>query len=220
MILKLERKLGKYAVPNLMRYVVIVYALGFIVYMINPQFYDAYLMLTIPVTPRMHIVSKLICSVVWYLAAQVCKALVTMIMIFADKDDVFGISGLFRVLITGRENGGIDTENIVYILMNFLNSLMLIIFVQLFLYMVFVIASLSNKNRGILTVLIAMGGSVLLSWGYGMVFSLSLKLTRGDFLDYLSSSMRYVPQLAYYAVLSIVFYFVTAFILDKKYNLQ
>ncbi len=47
MLLKLERKFGRYAVPNLMRYVVIVYALGFIVYMINPQFYGAYLMLDI-----------------------------------------------------------------------------------------------------------------------------------------------------------------------------
>ena len=47
MILKLERKFGKYAIPNLMRYVVIVYALGFVINMINPTFYIEYLMLDI-----------------------------------------------------------------------------------------------------------------------------------------------------------------------------
>ena len=47
MLLKLEKKFGKYAVPNLMRYVVVVYALGFIVNMISPNFYYDYLMLDI-----------------------------------------------------------------------------------------------------------------------------------------------------------------------------
>ena len=47
MLLKLERKFGKYAIKNLMLYMMIVYALGLIVYYINPQVYYAYLMLDI-----------------------------------------------------------------------------------------------------------------------------------------------------------------------------
>lgn len=47
MILKLERKFGKYAIRNLMRYVVVLYAAGFVVNLINPQFYYEWLMLDI-----------------------------------------------------------------------------------------------------------------------------------------------------------------------------
>ncbi|MBR4726050.1 MAG: hypothetical protein IK071_09770 [Lachnospiraceae bacterium] len=44
---KLNRKIGKYAIPGLMKYVVIVYAVGFIVHQINPYFYETWLMLDI-----------------------------------------------------------------------------------------------------------------------------------------------------------------------------
>ena len=47
MLEKLQRKLGKYAIPGLMKYVLIVYAVGFIVNMINPSFYYQWLMLDI-----------------------------------------------------------------------------------------------------------------------------------------------------------------------------
>lgn len=42
---KLERKYGRYAIPNLMYYIIILYGVGMIVQMINPQFYMTYLML-------------------------------------------------------------------------------------------------------------------------------------------------------------------------------
>ncbi len=42
---KLERKYGRYAIPNLMNYVIILYALGFVIYLINPTFYSQYLCL-------------------------------------------------------------------------------------------------------------------------------------------------------------------------------
>lgn len=44
---KLERKFGRFAVPGLMKYIVILYATGFVVYMINPTFYYEWLMLDI-----------------------------------------------------------------------------------------------------------------------------------------------------------------------------
>lgn len=42
---KLERKFGKYAIPNLMFYIIILYAFGFILYRIAPSFYYNYLSL-------------------------------------------------------------------------------------------------------------------------------------------------------------------------------
>lgn len=42
---KLERKIGKYAIPNLMFYIVILYAVGFLLDMVSPEFYYSYLSL-------------------------------------------------------------------------------------------------------------------------------------------------------------------------------
>jgi hypothetical protein len=44
---KLERKYGRYAIHDLMKYIIILYVLGAVVYLINPYFYDAYLSLDI-----------------------------------------------------------------------------------------------------------------------------------------------------------------------------
>ena len=180
---------------------------------------DAYLMLTIPIRPSLHIASKLLCSVVWYIAAQICRAIVTAIMFFADKSDLIGFGELMSFFTLGRTKGEFDTDIILYILLSFFNTLLLIIMAQLFLYMVFVIASMSSKNSGVLTVLLAIGGSVLITWGYSLVFAMWMNFGSGDAFDYITSGMRFIPTLIYYAVLSIVFYFVTAYIMDHKYNL-
>ena len=42
---KLERKFGRYAIPNLMYYIIILYAVGFVLDLINPSFYYQYLSL-------------------------------------------------------------------------------------------------------------------------------------------------------------------------------
>lgn len=42
---KLERKFGKYAIPNLMFYIIILYAVGFVLNLVNPYFYHNWLSL-------------------------------------------------------------------------------------------------------------------------------------------------------------------------------
>lgn len=42
---KLERKLGRYAIPNLMFYIIILYVAGFVLQLIDPSFYPLYLSL-------------------------------------------------------------------------------------------------------------------------------------------------------------------------------
>ena len=42
---KLERKFGRYAIPNLMYYIIILYGAGFVLNLLNPQFYNQYLSL-------------------------------------------------------------------------------------------------------------------------------------------------------------------------------
>lgn len=40
---KLERKYGKYAIPNLMYYVIILYIVGFVINIVAPELYTEYL---------------------------------------------------------------------------------------------------------------------------------------------------------------------------------
>ncbi|MDD3402649.1 MAG: hypothetical protein PHQ72_04715 [Hespellia sp.] len=40
---KLEKKFGKYAIPNLMWYIIILYGIGFVIQMVMPDFYYSYL---------------------------------------------------------------------------------------------------------------------------------------------------------------------------------
>lgn len=42
---KMERKFGRYAIPNIMKYLIVLYAGGYFLYMINPMFYLNYLIL-------------------------------------------------------------------------------------------------------------------------------------------------------------------------------
>lgn len=42
---KLERKFGRYAIPNLMRYIIVIYLAGAVISMINPYIYQMYLCL-------------------------------------------------------------------------------------------------------------------------------------------------------------------------------
>lgn len=43
MLQKLERRFGRFAIPNLMRYVIIMYVIGFVIEFINPTFYYLWL---------------------------------------------------------------------------------------------------------------------------------------------------------------------------------
>ena len=45
LLTKLERKFGRFAIPNLMYYIVILYAVGVIIQMFAPEIYIRYLML-------------------------------------------------------------------------------------------------------------------------------------------------------------------------------
>lgn len=42
---KMERKFGRYAIPNIMKYLIVLYAGGYFLYMINPMFYLNYLVI-------------------------------------------------------------------------------------------------------------------------------------------------------------------------------
>lgn len=71
---KLEKKFGRYAIHNLMKYIIILYVLGAVLYRINPKFYEAYLSLDI---------GQVLHGQIW--------RLVTFIIYPADMGGGFGI---------------------------------------------------------------------------------------------------------------------------------
>ena len=50
MINKLERKFGRYAIRGLMKYVMLMYALGLVIYIVSPKFYEVWLSLDVEKT--------------------------------------------------------------------------------------------------------------------------------------------------------------------------
>ncbi len=83
---KLERKLGKYAIPNLMFYVVILYIVGFILDLVSPSFYASYLSLNIAAV----------------LEGQVWR-LVTFIIQPPNTNIIFVIFTLYLYYMIGRQ---------------------------------------------------------------------------------------------------------------------
>lgn len=51
---KLERKFGRFAIPNLMYYIIMMYAAGFVMSLFNPYFYVQYLALDAAAILRGH----------------------------------------------------------------------------------------------------------------------------------------------------------------------
>ncbi len=45
---KLERKFGRYAIHDLMKYIIVLYAIGFVLSIVSPEFYSDYLSLNVP----------------------------------------------------------------------------------------------------------------------------------------------------------------------------
>ena len=83
---KLERKLGKYAVPNLMLYVIVLYIVGFIMDLFAPGFYATYLALD---------------------ASMIMKGQVWRILTFLiqppDSSPIFMIIALYFYYFLGRQ---------------------------------------------------------------------------------------------------------------------
>ena len=86
---KLERKLGRYAINNLMAYVCVLYVIGLILSLINPSFYYQYLSLN----PAM------------ILKGQVWR-LVTFLVQTPNTSPIFFIPLLYAREESGEDMGG------------------------------------------------------------------------------------------------------------------
>lgn len=82
---KLERKFGKYAIPNLMVYIIALYAVGFVISMVNPVFYYSFLDLR---------ASKILDGEIW--------RIVTFLMMPPNSSTIFVIFALYLYYMIGN----------------------------------------------------------------------------------------------------------------------
>lgn len=175
---------------------------------------DAYLMLSIPIAPSFHIISKILCSLLWYLVAVFCRTIISFVMASVASNDFSSFSSMPSLLdlFSGLLVSGTTEYSVLYRILYILDPILKFIFAELFIYMIIVLGALSKKSRGLLTAIYAVVGIVVLSWIYGVIFAYGI-----------ANEMFYYNILlclsAYFLLFSIIFYFITAYILDKKYDL-
>lgn len=83
---KLEKKFGKYAIPNLMLYVVVLYAVGFVVQQVDPMFYYTHLSLN---------AASILQGEVW--------RIVTFLILPPSTSLIFLLFSLYLYYVIGRE---------------------------------------------------------------------------------------------------------------------
>lgn len=83
---KLERKFGRYATPNLMYYIVILYVVGFVLQLLNPSFYYQYLALN---------ASEILNGQVW--------RILTFLVQPPSSSVIFMVFALYLYYMIGRE---------------------------------------------------------------------------------------------------------------------
>lgn len=82
---RLEKKLGRYAVPNLMRYICAIYALGFLIQLFNPDLYFQYLDLN----PKAIVQGQL-----W--------RLITFLFYYPSRSPIWALIGIFVYYSLGQ----------------------------------------------------------------------------------------------------------------------
>ena len=87
---KMERKIGKYAIPNLMIYLIAAYCIGFVIYTVNPNF-----MLMLTLSPY-HILHGQVWRLITWILMPTDQSILT-----AD----YGASLLSAWFCTGTELG-------------------------------------------------------------------------------------------------------------------
>ena len=92
---KLERKFGRFAIPNLMYYIIMMYAAGFVMSLFNPYFYVQYLALDAAAILRgqvWRIVTFLVCPP----QSGVLFALLAMYLYYSIGSTLERVWGTFR----------------------------------------------------------------------------------------------------------------------------
>lgn len=179
---------------------------------------SSFLMMTIPVRPVMHIISKLICTVILYIAAMIYCGLVTVIGLAAVNGFEPNFSFVGDSLMTG---------DFLYLS---LSTICTLIFAQSFFFMACAISGAFQKGSGMLTALICILGIIAngvlsslyqdiiytaLDIEYFPMFSLFGRLLH----SFESSYDGIIAMCVYHGAFAALFFYVTYLIIGKKYNL-
>ncbi len=173
---------------------------------------QGYLYMTLPVSVHAHIISKLIVAIVSLLLATVTLS-VSLLVVFLNKnlwgvlwDKISYLASAFGDLLANN-----PAETVMVILLFLLGS----INAFLLFYMSDAIGSMFNKHKILIAVAVFFGINIFVSIASSYLFvGLDNYSTLNTPLSYLILMNLFV------AVLDAVFYFITAYILKNKLNLE
>ena len=207
---------------------IIIYALMIIamsimtVVLIISRFYknlfggEGYLMHSLPVKTHKLLSSKLICAIVWMLVA----ALAGMISVFL----IGCISGAFPALWaapefreTLRELGGFFTQHWYLLPLTFVGMIGQI----LQFYLAIAIGNMANEHKLLMSFLSYIAINIVLSVISAVLFGVGIAHARQGLMDtgMLFFNNMILPQFILQAVLAVLFYFGTEWIMRKRLNL-
>lgn len=138
---KLEQKIGKFAISNLMLYLIIIYLVGYLVNTISPDFYDQYLSLS---------ASKILQGQVWRIVTYLCYPPSTNLFYFALATFVYFSLGrsLERIWGTFRFN--------IYIFIGVIAN----VIAALVIYAIWKVDVVLTANQLYLTMLLGMAATI------------------------------------------------------------
>lgn len=177
---------------------------------------EGYLMLTLPVTNGQHIMSKSIVALI----LDIFATIVITISIFILVGDAY----------TFREIGQFFKElfqynfSLVYVL-EFIVMLILASFSTTFYaYMSIAIGHTAKRHRMGMAIVAYFGISFVLQFVFSMLGNLFDAMGLWDWLTYIpETTMPHILMLgasAYFLIVSVIYFFITRFILDRKLNLE
>ena len=179
---------------------------------------EGYLMNTLPVTARQHVISKVIVASVWYIASAIVQVLGTVVMFISEES----YEELFE-MINMMTNGILDSfkENpllcVLIILLCFSASICSVLMVNASICL----GHRSNSGRGIKAVLYFFGMVIAIAILFAIFIDImnSLDITK-DLTGFEAGNLIVGSLLAGSLILGAIFYWITERTLTKKLNLQ
>ena len=189
---------------------------------------EGYLSFTLPVTPTQHLYVKVITAVVMEILAVLVAVLTFCIATSGDLLTEVIKAGTYLIKLAFTQLSAIDLS--FYIVEIILFLIVSAFYGYLVIYACISLGQTAKKNRTLCAVGIYFG-YYMISQTVGTVFVVAINaLTQLDFFNkiisfleehpYETAHMAFCGVTVWYAILSVVFFFISRFVMRKKLNLE
>jgi hypothetical protein len=179
---------------------------------------EKYVMLALPVSAWKHVVSKLVCTLVWFTLASVFGILMKILVALTGNDSIISD---YLTATSETATSAVSETYLKYLLLLSGSLFTLIIMAQLFIFAVTVLSDNSGQNGGMRTAVYSAVGAVAIVI-LNCIFRTLVSLRYGDIFagdsDVMSSlGSMYLANILFCIIFSEIFFFTTVGIMKRKY---